>query len=83
MISGRVQGVWFRDSTRREARKLDITGYARNLANGDVEVLASGEPEALEVLERWLHSGPPTASVTEVREVGVSDEETRSDFQIA
>jgi len=44
-ISGRVQGVWFRDSTRREALKLGITGYAKNLANGDVEVLAEGDGE--------------------------------------
>ena len=39
-IKGRVQGVWFRDSARREAERLGISGYARNLPNGDVEVLA-------------------------------------------
>ncbi len=58
-----MQGVWFRDSTRREAQSLGITGYARNLVDGDVEVLATGEPLALENLERWLHAGPPLANV--------------------
>ena len=66
IIKGRVQGVWFRDSTRREAEGLAITGHARNLQNGDVEVLASGSSRALDALERWLHDGPPLAKVDEV-----------------
>jgi acylphosphatase len=66
VVKGRVQGVWFRDSTRREARELGITGYAKNLADGDVEVVATGEPPTLENLERWLHAGPPLANVTDV-----------------
>jgi len=61
-----VQGVWFRDSTRREAERLDISGHAINLPDGNVEVLAYGTPEALVVLEKWLHTGPPMASVTHV-----------------
>jgi acylphosphatase len=65
-VKGKVQGVWFRDSTRREAESLRITGYARNLANGDVAVLASGDSDALDALERWLHDGPPLARVDEV-----------------
>jgi acylphosphatase len=66
IVKGKVQGVWFRDSTRREAESLRITGYARNLANGDVAVLASGDSDALDALERWLHDGPPLARVDEV-----------------
>jgi len=65
-VSGRVQGVWFRDSTRREAERLGITGYAINLPDGNVEVLAWGLQEAIELLEAWLHEGPPLARVERV-----------------
>lgn len=65
-VKGRVQGVWFRDSTRQQARSLGIKGHAINLPNGDVEVLAIGEPEALQNLAQWLQSGPPLARVSEV-----------------
>jgi len=63
-----VQGVWFRDSTRREALRLGITGYAVNLENGDVEVLACGAPDAIEELRAWLGNGPPLAAVSNVQE---------------
>jgi len=65
-IMGRVQGVFFRESTRRIATSLGITGHAINLRDGDVEVLACGNPEALEQLASWLNQGPPMASVTDV-----------------
>lgn len=65
-IEGRVQGVWFRESTRRAAVPLGITGYAKNLADGSVEVLACGEPAALDRLTEWLGQGPPMAQVTKV-----------------
>ncbi len=61
-----MQGVWFRDSTRRKARELDVSGYAINLDSGDVEVYAVGSPQALEALESWLADGPPLARVTHV-----------------
>lgn len=70
-----MQGVWFRDSTRREAERLGISGYARNLPNGDVEVLASGTGAALAELALWLHEGPPLSKVSEVREK-VSEQRT-------
>ena len=63
-----MQGVWFRDSTRREALRLGITGYAVNLENGDVEVLACGAPDAIEELRTWLGKGPPLAAVSNVQE---------------
>jgi len=63
-----VQGVWFRDSTRRRALELGISGYAKNLSNGDVEVLASGDDMSLKNLRVWLSEGPPMAAVSEVRE---------------
>ncbi|RZV37654.1 MAG: acylphosphatase [Chromatiales bacterium] len=70
-IYGRVQGVWFRDSTRREAQRLAIAGHAINLPDGNVEVLACGAPDALRELETWLQSGPPLASVSRVDSVVV------------
>lgn len=63
-IEGRVQGVWFRESTRREAEPLGITGYARNMSDGSVEVLACGEDDALDRLAEWLRHGPPMARVS-------------------
>jgi len=62
-VEGHVQGVWFRESTRREAQPLGITGYAKNMPDGSVEVLACGEPGALNQLARWLENGPPLAQV--------------------
>ncbi len=65
-VHGRVQGVWFRESTRREAERLGISGHAVNCPDGTVEVLAQGPRDALRVLEDWLHRGPPMARVTRV-----------------
>jgi acylphosphatase len=62
-IEGRVQGVWFRESTRQRAEMLGITGHAVNRPDGSVEVLACGEPGALESLADWLRQGPPLAEV--------------------
>lgn len=63
LIEGRVQGVFFRESTRRLAQPLGITGYAKNMADGSVQVLACGDPGALEQLAQWLKHGPPMAQV--------------------
>ena len=63
-ISGKVQGVWFRASTQTEAQRLGITGWARNLPDGRVEVLACGEKEKLAELYEWLKQGPKLANVT-------------------
>jgi acylphosphatase len=66
-----VQGVFFRDSTREQADKHGLTGYANNLPDGSVEVLACGTDHALDRMAHWLKSGPPMASVAgvEVTEV--------------
>ncbi len=66
-MSGRVQGVFYRASTRQRAQELDCRGYARNLADGRVEVLAVGEPAAVHALVEWLRQGPPAAHVTDVK----------------
>lgn len=65
-VAGRVQGVFFRASTRTQAQRLGLSGYAKNLPDGRVEVLASGAADALAELERWLHSGSPAARVEHV-----------------
>jgi acylphosphatase len=65
-IKGRVQGVFFRESTRRVAESLNITGHAINLSNGDVEVLAYGTSDAIDELAAWLTEGPQMASVVDV-----------------
>lgn len=66
IVSGRVQGVFFRASTAREATRLGIRGHAINLADGRVEVLAVGPQGAVEEFRRWLHRGPPMARVDHV-----------------
>ena len=67
LVSGHVQGVYFRTSTRDRALSLGVTGYARNLRDGRVEVLACGSAEAVAALCGWLSDGPPGARVSEVR----------------
>jgi acylphosphatase len=68
-IMGKVQGVYFRHSTRLEAERLVLSGYARNLPDGSVEVLARGPAAAVEELHRWLHRGPKSARVAAVQEI--------------
>lgn len=66
VVSGRVQGVCFRLYTVREAKRLGLSGWVRNLRSGDVEVLAEGDEAALKDLERWCRKGPAHAVVTDV-----------------
>jgi acylphosphatase len=71
-VSGRVQGVFFRASTRDVATDLNLTGHAINLPDGDVEVLACGARIAIDELLEWLRQGPPMASVAGVDEIAIS-----------
>lgn len=66
LVSGHVQGVFFRASTRDTAQALGLEGCARNLDDGRVEVVAQGSEEAIEALRAWLHEGPPQARVEQV-----------------
>ncbi len=66
-VSGRVQGVCFRAYTRKQAQTLGLGGYARNLGDGRVEVLACGEQNGVTALQDWLWQGSPYAQVTDVR----------------
>jgi acylphosphatase len=74
-VSGRVQGVFYRASTRQKASELGCSGYARNLPDGRVEVLAVGEPEAVHALVEWLWRGSPASEVMAVEVEEVSLEE--------
>ena len=66
LVSGRVQGVFFRAETAGRARELGLAGQARNLPDGRVEVVAEGPAPAVEALVAFCHQGPPAARVTGV-----------------
>ncbi len=66
-VSGRVQGVGFRASTRNRALELGLAGYARNLADGRVEAFVQGAAKDIEVFAKWLQVGPPLARVDDVQ----------------
>ena len=84
-VSGRVQGVYYRASAAEQAAKLGLKGFARNLPDGRVEVLACGPPEAVEQLIAWLWVGPSAARVLEVRteHAGLEPQAFPSDFTTA
>ncbi len=81
VVSGRVQGVWFRGSTRSKAVELGLSGSARNLPDGRVEVVACGEASAVERLHQWLWRGPDLAEVTDVRCVTISPDRPFHGFE--
>jgi acylphosphatase len=68
IIEGRVQGVWFRESTRKEAERLGVCGWVRNRSEGTVEVVAEGGEEKVRKLAAWCRQGPPSARVLRVHE---------------
>jgi acylphosphatase len=82
IIQGRVQGVWFRDSTRREAMKLGVTGWVKNRRDGGVEVVAEGPEERVKQLVAWCHHGPSYAKVTDVLQTNEEWQEEFGSFDI-
>jgi len=82
LVSGKVQGVWFRESTRREAVKLNLSGRAVNLPDGRVEVVAAGRESDIDALAAWLQRGPPLARVELVIE-DIAEETGLSGFTTA
>jgi acylphosphatase len=66
VVAGRVQGVFYRGTAARRAQELAVRGYARNLADGRVEVLACGEEEAVRTFVSWLWTGSTASKVTSV-----------------
>ncbi|HEV2785709.1 MAG TPA: acylphosphatase [Solirubrobacteraceae bacterium] len=77
VVTGRVQGVFFRDSTRREAVRLGVTGWVRNCPDGTVQAHVEGAPEAVAELVRWCREGPRHADVDDVRVSEVEPEDGR------
>ena len=75
IIKGKVQGVFFRQSTREIADQLNINGQVRNLHNGDVHIIATGTKEQLDKLTQWCKKGPPRAKVTgvDVQEISLQN----------
>jgi acylphosphatase len=77
IVGGKVQGVFFRASTREQASALGLRGYAKTLPDGRVDILAVGDAEAIDQLADWLRRGPPQARVDELERVEVSEDEMR------
>ena len=82
VVSGRVQGVTYRQACRQEARRLDLIGWVRNRRDGSVEVWAQGSPDRIEKLIDWLWQGPPYAHVTGVESDLVAVDPNLQDFLI-
>ena len=82
LISGRVQGVFFRDSTKKEALKLGLQGSALNLSDGTVKVCLRGQNDDINLLEKWLHMGPELAKVESVIEVDIDQQLELNDFKV-
>ena len=74
LIRGVVQGVGFRHATHREARRLGLSGWVRNRADGSVEAVAVGTERQLDALQRWVQRGPPAAIVDTVEATPLSDD---------
>lgn len=83
LVGGKVQGVWFRASTREQALALGLRGFAKNLDDGRVEVLAVGDAGAIEALAEWLEQGPPMARVDRVERADADDAGVPAGFDMA
>ncbi|MGB5160943.1 MAG: acylphosphatase [Thermoanaerobaculia bacterium] len=82
IVMGRVQGVWFRANTMQEAKLLGVRGYARNLPDGSVEIVAEGEAAAVDTLIAWAGEGPPLAVVRHVRVEDLDYDDEFSNFGV-
>jgi acylphosphatase len=80
-VSGKVQGVFFRESTRQLATELKLSGGVRNLRDGRVEVQVAGENNAVQSLIKWLKTGPKLAKVSTIDVLEIESIEQSSDFQ--
>ena len=81
-VYGKVQGVWFRESTRLEAIKLKVKGWVKNIPGGTVYLEAEGEENNLKSLERWLHIGSPHSRVDRVDLQWSEPTNTYSTFEV-
>lgn len=81
-VEGRVQGVFFRDYTQRQARNLKLKGWVRNLPDGSVEIIISGSEPHVEAMIDWLHEGSPLAVVSAVNVDEILPTEKLAGFEI-
>ena len=82
IVSGRVQGIFFRAHTKEVAEKLGVKGYAKNLSDGNVEVVAQGDDEKLKELIKFCRKGPRAADVTDIDVKYMDSNEKFDDFSI-
>ena len=82
MITGRVQGVWFRANTRQKAEQLGITGWVHNTRDGCVEAIFEGEENRVKEMIEWCHRGPPLAKIENVEVKNQSPTNGFDDFSI-
>lgn len=82
IVSGRVQGVYFRAFAQKQAQRLGLTGYVRNQPDGTVEIVACGEKNRVEQLVRWCHKGPIMAQVSKVKTRELIEEPGYDSFEI-
>jgi len=82
IVEGRVQGVFFRASTREQAQSMGIQGWVRNLVDGRVEVLACADTDQLSLFENWLNRGPEMARVNHVKATEWTQQVEVSGFEI-
>ncbi len=81
-IHGRVQGVFYRDSTQREAQRMGLRGWVCNRSDGSVEAVAQGPPERVAALIDWCHEGPPLARVVGVSVIEESGDADKPEFEV-
>jgi acylphosphatase len=82
VVSGRVQGVWYRGSMQEEAARLGLVGWVRNRHDGTVEAEAEGPREAVDALVAWARTGPPAARVLDVQVAWIEPRGERSGFAV-
>ncbi len=81
-IYGRVQGVFYRDSARRKAKKMGLAGWAQNQADGSVKIVAQGEEQTLKEFVDWCYNGPILAKVDEIETEWSKPEKKLKNFEI-
>ncbi|MBI1306795.1 MAG: acylphosphatase [Bacteroidetes bacterium] len=82
IVTGKVQGVYFRKFTQIQAKTLGVTGYVKNQADGSVFIYASGTEDQLKELEKWCYKGSPFSKVEKVDVRATHEQESHSGFEI-
>lgn len=80
LICGKVQGVWYRASTKQKADELGLTGWVKNTADGNVEAVFEGEKAVIDEMIAWCWIGPPSSRVSDVKMLPFHSDENYTDF---